>query len=116
MHHLLLFLPLLALVLFFVLPWWLALPLYVLILIGSLFGYWKALQAQHLPPRTGGRAMIGDRAVVIKVRRGKNQVQYRGEIWDAVCPEPLRRGQEVIIESVDGLTLRVVPIPQHVER
>ena len=55
MHNLLLFLPLLALGLFFVLPWQGALPLYGIILIISVIGYWKGLQAQRQPPIMAGR-------------------------------------------------------------
>ena len=70
MHHLLLILPLLALGLFIYLSWQIALPLYLLIMVGSLAGYWKAFQAQRQRPFIGRRAMIGDRAVVVKRERG----------------------------------------------
>jgi membrane protein implicated in regulation of membrane protease activity len=112
MHNLLLFLPLLALGLFFILPWQAALPLYVLILIVSIIGYWKALQAQRQPPVMGRRAMIGDRAVVVKAERGELEVEYKGEIWNAVSSQPLQVGQMVIIEKVEGLILHVAPLPQ----
>lgn len=112
MHHLLLFLPLLALILFYLLPWQVALPFYALILVGSIIGYWKALQAQRQPPVMGRRAMIGDRAVVVKAEKGELEVEYKGEIWNAVSPQPLQPGQEVIIEKVEGLILQVAPLPQ----
>jgi membrane protein implicated in regulation of membrane protease activity len=83
MHNVLLFLPLLALGLFFVLSWKAALPLYGLILIASIMAYWKAIQAQRLPPVMGKRVMVGDQAVVVKAERGGVEVDYRGEIWKA---------------------------------
>ena len=112
MHHLLLFLPLLALILFYLLPWPCALPFYALILVGSIIAYWKALQAQRQPPVMGRRAMIGDRAVVVKAAKGGLEVEYKGEIWNAVSPQPLQLGHEVIIEKVEGLILQVAPLPQ----
>jgi membrane protein implicated in regulation of membrane protease activity len=112
MHNVLLFLPLLAVGLFFILPWQAALPLYGLILIGSIIGYWKAFQAQRLPPVMGKRVMVGDQAVVVKAERDEAEVDYRGEIWKAASLQPLYRGQQVIIEKVEGLTLRVAPLPQ----
>ena len=112
MHHLLLFLPFLALILFYLLPWQVALPFYALILVGSIIGYWKALQAQRQPPVMGRRAMIGDRAVVVKAKKGKLEVEYKGEIWNAVSPQPLQIGQMVTIEKVEGLILRVASLPQ----
>ncbi len=115
MHHLLLFLPLLALILFYLLPWPVALPFYALILVGSIIGYWKALQAQRQPPVMGRKAMIGDRALVVKAEKGELEVEYKGEIWNAVSPQPLQPGQEVIVEKVEGLTLRVSPLPPPAE-
>jgi membrane protein implicated in regulation of membrane protease activity len=112
MHHLLLFLPVLALILFYLLPWPIALPFYALILVCSIIGYWKALQAQRQPPAMGRRAMIGDRALVVKAEKGDLEVEYKGEFWNAVSSQPLQVGQMVIIEKVEGLILQVAPLPQ----
>ena len=113
MHHLLLFLPILALLLFFVLPRQVALPLYGIILLGSIYGYWKALQALRQPAVMGRRAMVGETAVVIRVEKGEIEVAYRGEIWKAVSSQPLQPGRQVIIERVEGLILSVRPPSQH---
>lgn len=106
-HHIFLLLPLLALGLFAVLPWQLAMPLYVAVMIGSLAAYWKALQAARRPAVTGSKAMIGGQAVVLTADEGEVEVDYQGEIWRAVSPQPLHAGQKVNIVDVDGLTLRV---------
>ena len=106
MHHLLLLLPVFALVLFYLLPWPLALTLYLPILIGSLFAYGKAIQAQRLPRTTGEESMVGKRAVAIRSGEGMVEIMFQGEIWHALSSEPLQEGQEVVIEKVDGLTLK----------
>ena len=111
MHHLLLILPLLGLILFIFLPWPAALPLYVVILVGSLAIYWKIIQAQRRKPVTGKRAMIGNRAVVVRAKGDDVEVEYEGEIWRAVSTQPLEPGQQVTIKAVEGLTLRVRPLP-----
>ena len=111
MHHLLLLLPLVGLVLFFYLVWQVALLLYVIILIASLALYWKIIKAQRRTPVMGKRAMIGDQAVVVRVEADEVEVEYQGETWRAVSAQPLRNGQNVIIEGVEGLTLRVKPAP-----
>ena len=103
-------LPLLGLVLFKFLPWRVALPLYVVILIVSFGLFWKIVQAQRRRPIIGKRAMIGDRAVAVSVKRDEVKVDYRGETWRAVSPQPLRQGQQVIIEGMEGLTLQVAPL------
>ena len=110
MHHLLLLLPLVGLVLFIYFLWQVALPLYVIILIASLALYWKIIKAQRRTPVMGKRAMIGDPAMVVSVKEGEVEVDYQGEIWRAVSSQPLRIDQKVIIEGVEGLILRVVPL------
>ena len=51
--------------------------------------------------------MIGDRAVVVSVKGNEAEVEYQCETWRAVSPKTLNPGQQVVIEGVDGLTLRV---------
>jgi membrane protein implicated in regulation of membrane protease activity len=114
-YHLLLLLLLLALVLFLLLPWQVALPLIVLLMIGWLIILRKVLQAQRQPSVTGEKAMVGGRAVVVTTEKGELEVRYHGEIWHAVCREPLHHGQEVIIEGVESLTLHVMPVPESTE-
>jgi len=110
MHHLLLILPLLGFILFVFLLWQVALPLYMVMLVVSLGIYWKIIQAQRRRPTTGRRAMIGGRAVVVSVKEGEAEVDYQGEIWHAVSSEPLKSGEQVIIQDVKGLILQVTPL------
>jgi membrane protein implicated in regulation of membrane protease activity len=115
MHHAFLFVPLIALILFLLLPWPYALALYIPIAGVSLLGYWKALQALRRPPLIGERAMIGGRAEVVSSKSEEIEVRYRGETWRAVSSQALQRGQEVVIEGIEGLTLRVEPLSQPTE-
>ncbi len=104
--------PLIALLLFLLLPWPYALALYIPIVSVSLLGYWKMLQAQRQPPLIGERAMIGGQAEVTSSKSEEVEVRYRGETWRATSSQTLQRGQAVVIEGVEGLTLRVAPLSQ----
>lgn len=97
--------------LFLVLPWWLALILYLPILGAYLYTAWRGRQVQYLPPATGPEAMIGRRARVVRTTGGLAQVQYQGEVWQATSSQPLQPNQEVVILAVEGLTLMVEPLP-----
>jgi membrane-bound serine protease (ClpP class) len=110
MHHLLLLVVLFGWVLFLFLTWQLALPLYVIAVIVTLAIYWKIIKAQREAPVMGKRAMAGRRAIVVETRGRDAEVEYDGEIWQAVSVHPLEQGQQVMIESVEGLVLRVVPV------
>jgi len=109
MHHLLLLVVLLGWILFLIVSWQIALPLYTIAVIVSLVIYWNIIQAQRRRPIIGKRAMIGDQAVVISLKEGEAEVDYRGEIWRAVSSQPLQAGQKVTIEGIEGLILRVKP-------
>jgi membrane protein implicated in regulation of membrane protease activity len=111
MHHLLLLVVLLGWILFLILSWQIALPLYLIAVIISLAIYWKIIQSQRRRPVIGKRAMIGHQAIVVRAEGSDIDVEYEGEIWRAVSAQPLHRDQQVIIEGVEGLILRVKPAP-----
>ncbi len=110
MHHLLLLVVLFGWVLFLFLSWQLALPLYVLAVTVTLAIYWKIIISQRRAPVTGKRAMIGGEAVVVSAEGDDVEAEYGGEIWRVLSPEPLEKGQRVIIKDVEGMALRVVPV------
>ena len=82
----------------------------MIILIGSLSIWWKILKAMRKRPVIGKRAMIDERVRVINVKGSEIEVEYEGEIWRAMSLQPVQPGQQVIIEAVEGLTLRVAPV------
>jgi membrane-bound serine protease (ClpP class) len=61
------------------------------------------------------RAMVGAEALVGRVAVAETglaphgRVRLDGELWSAVSEEPVGPGVGVVVESVDGLTLRVRP-------
>ncbi len=83
--------------------------MYVPIAVGSLAIARKVMRAQLGPPASGREAMARAQAVVVSVANGQAEVHYKGETWRAVSAQPLRIGEQVLIEAVEGLTLRVSP-------
>jgi membrane protein implicated in regulation of membrane protease activity len=110
MYHWLLILPLVGLILFIFLSWRIGLPLYLVIVAASLIIYWKVMRAQRQRPVTGRRSMIGGQAVVVWVNGNDIEVEYKGETWRALSPRALHPGEHVMIQGMEGLTLRVVPV------
>jgi membrane protein implicated in regulation of membrane protease activity len=109
-HHLLLLFLLFGWVLFLFLSWLIALPLYLGGVIVTLAIYWKIVKAQRKAPAMGKGAMVGHRATVVELKGNDVEVEYEGEIWHGVSARPLQVGQQVIIQSVEGLVLRVAPL------
>jgi membrane-bound serine protease (ClpP class) len=82
-------------------------PLVVAITV-LLGGFWalamtKAIAVRRRPPTVGPWQIVGMDGVV----RGDGQVAVRGELWRANADEPLRPGERVRVDSLDGLTLHV---------
>lgn len=109
MHHLLILVPFLALILFLIAPWEIALPVYLFLAAGALVGYYKALRALREPPIMGEKTIVGQQAKVVRVEKGEIDVEYDGEIWKAASSQRLEPGQQVIIKGVHGLVLQVEP-------
>jgi membrane-bound serine protease (ClpP class) len=75
------------------------------VVIGGLWAWAisKAIAVRRRPVLTGPEDIVGMHGVV----REGGLVQVRGELWKARAAEPLRTGQRVEIDDLDGLTLHV---------
>ncbi len=59
-------------------------------------------------PMTGPEGMIGEEGEAFSdFVEGKGKVFVHGELWNAVCDEDLKRGDEVVVEGVRGMVLLV---------
>jgi membrane-bound serine protease (ClpP class) len=67
------------------------------------FAISKALALRRTPARVGPQKIVGMEGVV----RPGGLVFVRGELWRAESDRPLREGQHVQVEALDGLSLRV---------
>jgi membrane protein implicated in regulation of membrane protease activity len=56
---------------------------------------------------TGAEALVGQKAVVASPLRPVGQVRVAGELWAARSESGADVGDEVIVRTVDGLTLLV---------
>ncbi len=107
MCHVLLLLPLVALPVFWIVPFAVALPVYGAVLALSAVIYWYAIQAMRRPVQTGAEGMAGEIGEVIESRGANLFVRARSEIWHAESAAQLREGDRVKVVAVEDLTLRV---------
>lgn len=59
------------------------------------------------PVRSGREELIGAKGAVIDWKGGHGHVFVHSERWNASGPQTLEKGQEVVIQSIDGLCLTV---------
>lgn len=83
------------------------------LLFSIVLGYaWRSFRT---PVTTGTSSMVGQRARVLEWSKGKGFVWAAGERWHASSDTPLKKGQDVAIESVNGLNLVVSPATEREE-
>jgi membrane protein implicated in regulation of membrane protease activity len=111
MWHVIIMLPILGIIVFFLLRPGIAVPVYLVILLASGLAYWSLVRAMRRRPRTGREALMGASArVVSRVQPGSNArylVRTQGELWGADSPDILEAGELVTVTGIDGLKLRV---------
>jgi membrane-bound serine protease (ClpP class) len=69
----------------------------------------RTSQVRHLPPQTGREAMIGVSGEAREQLAPRGMVFVQGALWEAESDEPISAGEQVVVDAVDGLTLRVHP-------
>ena len=60
---------------------------------------------------SGAEGLVGRRAVVLEDFESAGPVLVQGERWHAASPSPVAKGQELYVQSVDGLRLEVGDSP-----
>ncbi len=77
----------------------------ITVVLGGLWAWAisKAIAVRRSPVLSGPEDIVGMRGVV----REGGLVQVHGELWKARADEPLRTGQRVEVDELEGLTLRV---------
>jgi membrane-bound serine protease (ClpP class) len=67
-------------------------------------------RAHFRKPAIGVEAMRGRVATALGAMDPRGQVDLDGEIWDAEASAPVRKGERVVVQEVEGLKLRVAPL------
>ncbi|MBW1697629.1 MAG: hypothetical protein JRH18_01065 [Deltaproteobacteria bacterium] len=112
MCHAILFLPAIALPIFWLLPFETAFPLYLSIVGISFIIYFKIFKAMRQQIRTGIEGMLGKKALVIEDIDPDGKIQYATEIWCATTTNNrLNKGEQVKICEIQGLMVLVEAIP-----
>ena len=110
MMALIMALPVLGIVLFYILPFPMALPLYLLLLFISGLIYYGMIKVmgRKRKVRTGFEEMMGREALVVEDVSPQGKVQIYNEIWTAKARgRTFLKGDKVRICDHEGLTLIV---------
>ncbi len=58
---------------------------------------------------TGAEGLMGEIGRVKAWQGADGKVFVHGELWQAICEEPLSPGDKVVVDDIRGLTLEVKP-------
>lgn len=108
MCHIVLLSPILALPLFFFLPFRTALPAYGALLLVTAFIYFKIIAAMKSKVRTGMEGMTDGEAVVVEDIDPEGKVRVGDELWAATSADrSFFKGERVKIQGFEGLKVIV---------
>lgn len=107
MCHLILLMPLAGLAAFWVLPFSIALPVYLVILVPSGWLYWYVMRSIYWPVQTGVEHLHHAKGKVVTVDGRHFTVFVNGEHWNARSSDALGVGDDVEVIDVKGLELTV---------
>jgi len=108
MCHLIFFLPIFGLPIFWFFPFNIALPVYLFIVGISILLYYKIYQAMRARVHNGLEAMLGKTGVVLKNIDPEGKIKYATEIWNAVAEgKKFLKGEKVVINGF-SYGLRVI--------
>lgn len=107
--HLLLGVPLVIAGLFLFLPWTAALPIALVLAIGTGVIVYHSARALRERPVAGKEAMVGGMGEALSDLNPGGLVRVGGELWMAEAPEPIPRGARVRVTEVTGAKVKVRP-------
>jgi membrane protein implicated in regulation of membrane protease activity len=105
MCHLILLLPLFGLPMFWIWPLSIALPVYIVILILSIWTYYYIFLAMRRKIAVGPETLIHSLGEVVNTDAWGLQVRVQSELWSAISVEKLKLGDSIEVIGVDGPAL-----------
>ena len=108
MCHLIFLAPILALPVFWLLPFSLALPIYLGVVGLTGLILWPVVTAMRRPQLTGRESMVGARGEALTELNPHGVIRCQGEVWSAAADGLIPIGERVRVVAVDGLRARVV--------
>jgi membrane protein implicated in regulation of membrane protease activity len=107
----LMFLPLLAIPVFFYLPADESVPIYLAGVLISAFMFWLMRRTGRIPVATGARGLINQDAIVVSKTAGRFRetytVQVEGELWNARSDDNIQAGETATIVEAKGNLLAI---------
>ena len=111
MCHILLFMPAIAIPIFWLAPLDVAMPIYGIVALTSGALYWLIVRSMRQTPLIGAESLVGAEAEVVSKVNPGSAAQYlvrsQGELWSARSTDILELGETVRVAALRGISLIV---------
>lgn len=107
MCHLVLFMPLFVLPVFWLLPWPLATAIYVCVLTISAWLYYVIIKLMSRPSKIGLHTLFDANGIVVQTEGLCGLARFGRELWKVKSPTPLMKNQKIKVTGRDGFVLKV---------
>ena len=107
MCHLILLLPFFGLPVFWLWPLSVALPVYLVILLLSVWVYYYTIAAMRRKVIVGPETLLYSCGEVVSTPAGGLGVRVQSELWSVSSADDLKAGDSIEVVGVNGLTLSV---------
>ena len=115
MCHLILLMPVISLVVFWIWPFSVAGPVYLLVTVLSVWMYVYIWRAMKRPVLGGAEELLHSEGEVVDVEGNTLHVRVHSEMWNAESKDTLQRGDHIKVVGLSGLILRVKRLDDSVE-
>jgi membrane-bound serine protease (ClpP class) len=75
-----------------------------------IFALGMAARAHRKKVTTGQQGLVGEIGTVVESIHPEGKISVHGEIWTAVSKKPIKKGEKVVVDDVDGMVLKVSPV------
>jgi membrane-bound serine protease (ClpP class) len=82
-------------------------PAVVVTVLFFVFAMGMALRARLKKPTTGQEGLVGEIGVARSRLDPEGKIFVHGEFWNAVSDGPVEEGEEVVVEAVERMKLKV---------
>ena len=72
-----------------------------------IFAISMALKTKLSKVTTGKEGIIGEVGIAVTKIAPEGDVRVHGEYWKAFSSEPIKKGEKIVVEAVEGLKLKV---------
>ncbi len=111
MCHLVLFLPIFALPVFWFLPWPVATAIYVAVVALSAWLYYVVIKVMHRPSVIGAHTLLGAGGTVMRCDGSGGLARIGRELWRVESRRALRVNQHIQVTGRRGFVLEVAEAP-----